>query len=50
MQQACGAGVEIARATGANTLTSSRINNNLAVKRCIGDFGNEQLKRLAVQG
>lgn len=35
MQQACGAGVEIARATGAKALTNSRISNNLAVKRRI---------------
>jgi len=35
MQQACGAGAAIARATGANVPTSSRINKNLAVKRCI---------------
>ena len=34
-QQACGVGAEIARATGANTPTSSRISTNLAVRRCI---------------
>jgi hypothetical protein len=34
-QQACGVGAEIARATGANTPTSSRISTNLAVRRCM---------------
>jgi len=36
MQQACGGVAEIARATGANTPTSSRTSNNLAVRRCMG--------------
>jgi len=34
-QQACGAVAEIARATGANTPTSNKISNSLAVRRCI---------------
>lgn len=35
MQQACGAGAEIANATGARMLTSNKINSSLAVWRCM---------------
>lgn len=35
MQQACGGGAEIARATGAIVPTSNRTSNNLAVRRCM---------------
>jgi hypothetical protein len=34
-QHACGGAAETARATGANTPTSSRTSNNLAVTRCM---------------
>jgi hypothetical protein len=37
MQQACGAGAEIANASGAKIPTSMRVSSSLAVRRCIDD-------------
>jgi len=39
MQQACGIGAVIARATGTNTPASSRTSISLAVRRCIKESG-----------
>src|SRR5579863_1779528 len=44
MQQACGAGAEIARVTGASLPTSTRVSSNLAVRRCIDDQRNSGTK------
>src|SRR5579863_137128 len=44
MQQACGAGAEIARVTGASVPTSTRVSSNLAVRRCIDDQRNSGTK------